>query len=56
MITGLGQPPELADRPEPSGEVIYEIFEIETYPLERVTDAWERQAAGANAKIVVMLP
>jgi NADPH2:quinone reductase len=36
-----------------AGEI---IFDIETYPLERVTDAWERQAAGANAKIVVMLP
>ncbi len=32
------------------------IFDIETYPLERVTEAWERQAAGANAKLVVMLP
>ena len=32
------------------------IFDIETYPLERVAEAWERQAAGANAKLVVMLP
>jgi NADPH:quinone reductase len=31
------------------------IFDIEAYPLERVTEAWERQAAGANAKIVVTL-
>jgi NADPH:quinone reductase and related Zn-dependent oxidoreductases len=35
-----------------AGEI---IFDGETYPLERVTEAWERQAAGANAKIVVML-
>jgi NADPH2:quinone reductase len=32
------------------------VFDIETYPLERVAEAWERQAAGANAKIVVTLP
>jgi NADPH2:quinone reductase len=31
------------------------IFDIETYPLERVAEAWERQAAGPNAKIVVTL-
>jgi NADPH2:quinone reductase len=31
------------------------VVDIETYPLERVSEAWERQAAGANAKIVVML-
>jgi NADPH2:quinone reductase len=31
------------------------IFDIEAYPLERVAEAWERQAAGANAKIVVTL-
>jgi NADPH2:quinone reductase len=31
------------------------VFDIETYPLERVAEAWERQAAGANAKIVVAL-
>jgi NADPH2:quinone reductase len=36
-----------------AGEI---IFDIETYPLERVAEAWERQAAGANAKLVVMLP
>lgn len=35
-----------------SGEI---SFDIETYPFERVTEAWERQAAGANAKIVVTL-
>ena len=36
-----------------AGEI---IFDIETYPLERVADAWERQAHGAAAKIVVTLP
>jgi NADPH:quinone reductase len=35
-----------------AGEI---IFDIETYPLERIAEAWERQATGANAKIVVML-
>ena len=32
-----------------AGEI---AFDIETYPFERVTEAWERQATGANAKIV----
>jgi NADPH:quinone reductase len=31
------------------------VFDIETYPLERIADAWERQANGANAKLVVTL-
>jgi NADPH2:quinone reductase len=31
------------------------VFDIETYPLERVAEAWERQVNGANAKIVVTL-
>jgi NADPH2:quinone reductase len=31
-------------------------FDIDSYPLERVAEAWERQAAGAAAKIVVTLP
>jgi len=35
-----------------AGEV---VFDIETYPLARVAEAWERQADGANAKIVVTL-
>jgi NADPH2:quinone reductase len=35
-----------------AGEI---ILDIETYPLERIAEAWERQATGANAKIVVML-
>jgi NADPH2:quinone reductase len=35
-----------------AGEI---IFDIDTYPLERVAEAWERQATGANAKIVVTL-
>jgi NADPH2:quinone reductase len=30
-------------------------FPIETYPLERVAEAWERQAAGPGAKIVVTI-
>jgi NADPH:quinone reductase len=36
-----------------SGEI---GFDIEAYPFERITEAWERQAAGASAKIVVTLP
>jgi NADPH:quinone reductase len=36
-----------------AGEI---TLDIETYPFERVTEAWERQAAGASAKIVVTLP
>jgi NADPH2:quinone reductase len=28
-------------------------FAIESYPLERVTEAWERQAAGPGAKLIV---
>ena len=35
-----------------AGEI---VFDIETYPLARVAEAWERQADGANAKIVVTL-
>jgi NADPH2:quinone reductase len=35
-----------------AGEI---MFDIETYPLERIAEAWERQAAGPNAKIVVMV-
>jgi NADPH:quinone reductase len=35
-----------------AGEV---VFDIATYPLERVAEAWERQADGANAKIIVTL-
>jgi NADPH2:quinone reductase len=35
-----------------AGEI---IFDIESYPLERVAEAWERQAAGAHAKLVVTL-
>jgi NADPH:quinone reductase len=31
------------------------VFDIETYPLARVAEAWERQAAGASAKIIVAL-
>jgi NADPH2:quinone reductase len=33
-----------------AGEI---VFDIETYPLERIAEAWERQAGGAGAKIVV---
>ena len=35
-----------------AGEV---VFDIETYPFERVAEAWERQADRANAKLVVKL-
>ena len=35
-----------------AGEI---VFDIETYPFERVAEAWERQAAGANAELVVTL-
>lgn len=35
-----------------AGEI---AFDIETYPLDRIAEAWERQAAGPNAKIVVSL-
>jgi NADPH2:quinone reductase len=35
-----------------AGEI---VFDIETYPFERVAEAWERQAAGANAKLVITL-
>jgi NADPH2:quinone reductase len=31
------------------------VLEIETYPLARIAEAWERQASGAHAKIVVTL-
>jgi NADPH2:quinone reductase len=31
------------------------VFDMATYPLERVAEAWERQASGANAKIVLTL-
>ena len=36
-----------------AGEI---TFDIDAYPLDRVAEAWERQAAGAAAKIVVTLP
>jgi NADPH2:quinone reductase len=42
---------ELANR-ACSGEV---EFPIETYPLEQVTEAWERQAAGPGAKLIVTI-
>ncbi len=31
------------------------VFDIETYPLEQVAEAWKRQADGPNAKLVVTL-
>jgi NADPH:quinone reductase-like Zn-dependent oxidoreductase len=31
-------------------------FDLETYPLDRIGDAWERQASGAAAKVVVTVP
>jgi NADPH2:quinone reductase len=30
-------------------------FPIERYPLDRVTEAWERQAAGPGAKLIVTI-
>jgi NADPH:quinone reductase len=42
---------ELLDRAA-AGEI---RFSIETYPIERVTEAWERQAAGPGAKLVVTI-
>jgi len=35
-----------------AGEI---VFDIATYPFDRVAEAWERQAAGANAKLVITL-
>jgi NADPH2:quinone reductase len=35
-----------------AGEI---VFDIETYSFDRVAEAWERQAAGAHAKLVVTL-
>ncbi|MDQ2982654.1 MAG: zinc-binding alcohol dehydrogenase family protein, partial [Actinomycetota bacterium] len=34
MISELGRPPELADRPEPSGEAIYEISAVSLNPID----------------------
>ena len=42
---------ELANR-ACTGEV---EFPIEAYPFEQVTEAWERQAAGAGAKLIVTI-
>jgi NADPH2:quinone reductase len=36
-----------------AGEI---VFDIDSYPLERVAEAWERQAEGAHGKLVVTLP
>jgi NADPH:quinone reductase len=36
-----------------AGDIVFDIF---SYPLERVAEAWERQATGANGKIVVTVP
>jgi NADPH:quinone reductase-like Zn-dependent oxidoreductase len=35
-----------------AGEI---VFDIETYPFDRVAEAWQRQADGAHAKIVVAI-
>ena len=35
-----------------AGEI---VFDIEAFPLDRVAEAWQRQADGAHAKIVVTL-
>ena len=34
VINELGRPPELADRPEPSGEAIYEISAVSLNPID----------------------
>ena len=34
VITELGRPPELADRPDPSGEEIYEISAVSLNPVD----------------------
>jgi NADPH2:quinone reductase len=34
LISELGRPPELADRPEPSGEAIYEIAAVSLNPID----------------------
>ena len=34
VISELGRPPELADRPEPSGEAIYEISAVSLNPID----------------------
>jgi NADPH2:quinone reductase len=31
------------------------VFDIETYPLDRIAEAWERQAEGSHAKLVITL-
>jgi NADPH2:quinone reductase len=36
-----------------AGEI---VFDIATYPFDRTAEAWERQAQGAHAKIVVTVP
>jgi hypothetical protein len=101
VINGLGASPELADRADPSCDVVYDVFsdglgpsrdgvlaergytdfavakdvdrehylrlvdhaaaneivfDFESYPLDRVAEAWARQADGGAAKIVVTLP
>jgi NADPH2:quinone reductase len=35
-----------------AGEI---VFDVATYPLEQVADAWQRQAEGAQAKLVLTL-
>ena len=35
-----------------AGEV---VLDIDTYPLEQVAEAWQRQTDGAGAKVVVTL-
>ena len=35
-----------------AGEI---VLDVETYPFERVAEAWERQASGPGAKIVITI-
>ena len=34
VISELGRPPEVADRPEPSGEAVYEISAVSLNPID----------------------
>jgi hypothetical protein len=32
------------------------VFDLATYAVDRIAEAWQRQANGPNAKIVVTMP
>ena len=48
VISQLGAPPELRDRPEPSGEVVYDISAVSLNPVD-VNIAAGRYFAGHPA-------